>query len=144
MPTQDNCDDLKVESCVDDKGQTINGGDSYDVPTGRYVKHVVNVCGTGGSAAGGGLETKACPDGGLEETWNGADEMCLSIATEPDSALVLDGGVLKIDSTKLKVTSDNILPAGTDPGLVSNVPVFTDPDGNVWNNQSDYNKWLYE
>jgi len=144
MPTQDNCDDLKVESCVDDKGQTINGGDSYDVPTGRYVKHVVNVCGTGGSAAGGGLETKACPDGGLEETWNGADEMCLSIATEPDSALVLDGGVLKIDSTKLKVTSDNVLPAGTDPGLVSNVPVFTDPDGNVWNNQSDYNKWLYE
>jgi len=144
MPTQDNCDDLKVESCVDENGQTINGGDSYEVPTGRYVKHVVNVCGSGGAAAGSGLETKACPDGGLTETWGSATEVCLSIATEPDSALVLDGGVLKIDSTKLKVTSDNVLPAGTDPGLVSTLPVFTDPNGNVWNNQSDYNIWLYE
>ena len=54
MPKQNNCDDLKVESCVDDNGQTISGGDSYDVPTGRYVKHVVNVCETAGSGGGGG------------------------------------------------------------------------------------------
>jgi stress-induced morphogen len=53
MPKQNNCDDLKVESCVDDNGQTISGGDSYDVPTGRYVKHVVNVCETAGSGGGG-------------------------------------------------------------------------------------------
>ena len=145
MPTQDNCDDLQVDSCVDENGQTINGGDSYEVPTGRYVKHVVNVCGSGGSGAtSDALETTACPDGGLEETWSGADKMCLSIKTEADSALVLDGGVLKIDSTKIKVTSDNVLPAGTDPGLLSTVPAFMDPDGNVWNNQSDYNVWIWE
>jgi hypothetical protein len=139
MPTQDNCDDLKVESCVDENGQTINGGDSYEVPTGRYVKHVVNVCGSGGSGSG----MKVCPGGGLELI--GADDaQCMQIITEPDGALVLDNGILKIDSTKVKVTSDNVFPAGTDPGLVSALPVFTDPDGNVWNNQSDYNIWLYE
>ena len=142
MPTQDNCEDLKVESCVDDNGQTINGGDSYEVPTGRYVKHVVNVCGSGGAAAGG-LKTTACPDGGLEETWSGPDEVCLSIKTEDDSALVLDNGVLKIDSTKLKVTTDNVFPAGTDPGLLTTLPAYVGPEGEVWDTQADYNQWLY-
>lgn len=139
MPTQDNCEDLNVESCVDENGQTIIGGDSYSVPTGRYVKHVVNVCGSGG----GGSAMKVCAGGGLELVGSGENQ-CMQIITEDDSALVLDNGILKIDSTKIKVTSDNVFPAGTDPGLVSALPVFTDPDGNVWNNQSDYNKWLYE
>ena len=114
MPTQDNCDDLKVESCVDENGQTINGGDSYEVPTGRYVKHVVNVCGSGG----GGSAMKVCAGGGLELIGSGENQ-CMQIITEDDSALVLDNGILKIDSTKVKVTSDNVFPAGTDPGLVS-------------------------
>ena len=133
MPTQNNCDDLQVDSCVDENGQTIIGGDSYEVPTGRYVKHVVNVCGT---ASTGGSGMKVCNGGGLELVGSG-DAQCMQIITEPDSAFVLDNGILKIDSTKDKVTSDNVFPAGTDPGLVSTLPVFTDPDGNVWNNQSD-------
>ena len=138
MPTQDNCDDLKVESCVDENGQTINGGDSYEVPTGRYVKHVVNVCGSGGSGSG----MKVCADSGLELIGSG-DAQCMQIITEPDGALVIDNGILKIDSTKVKVTSDNVFPAGTDPGLLSTVPTFTAPDGEVFDNQYDYNQWLY-
>ena len=143
MPKHDNCEDLQVESCVDDNGQSIQGGDSYSVPTGRYVKHVVSVCDSGGGVNAGGLETRACDGGGLEETWQGPDALCLSIKTEDDSALVLDNGVLKIDSTKLKVTSDNVLPAGTDPGLLTTGPVWISPEGDEFNNQSDVNQWIY-
>ena len=141
MPTQDNCDDLKVESCVDENGQTINGGDSYEVPTGRYVKHVVNVCGTG--ASGSGPAMKVCGDGGLQIVGSD-DAACMQIKTEPNSALVLDGGFLKIDSTNLNVTSDNVYPAGTDPGLLSTLPAFTGPEGESWSTQQDYNRWVYD
>lgn len=141
MPTQDNCDDLKVESCVDENGQTINGGDSYEVPTGRYVKHVVNVCGTASTGSGSGM--KVCNGGGLELIGSG-DTACMQIRTETDGALVLDGGFLKIDSTKLKVTTDNVYPAGTDPGLLSTLPAFIGPGGESWSTQQDYNLWVYD
>jgi len=129
-------------SAEDDPGyEDIDYGDctEFTVPLGRYGSHVVPIAGGGGN----GSFMKACDTGGLEVVGTG-DGACMQIKTEADSALVIDGGVLKIDSTKIKVTADNVLPAGTDPGLVSNVPVFTDPDGNSWDNQSDYNVWLYE
>ncbi len=127
----------------DDPGyEEIDYGDctEFEVPLGRYGSHVVPI---GGSGSGSGSGMKVCNGGGLEIIGTD-DAACMQIKTETDGALVLDGGVLKIDSTKLKVTTDNVYPAGTDPGLLSTLPVFTDPDGNTWNNQSDYNKWLYE
>jgi hypothetical protein len=129
-------------SAEDDPGyEEIDYGDctEFTVPLGRYGSHVVPIAGGGGN----GSFMKACATGGLEVVGTG-DGACMQIKTEADSALVIDSGVLKIDSTKIKVTADNVLPAGTDPGLVSNVPAFTDPDGNSWDNQSDYNVWLYE
>ena len=132
---------VPVSAEADPGYEELDYGDctEFTVPLGRYGSHVVPIAGGGGN----GSFMKACADGGLKIVGTG-DAACMAIKTEPDSALVLDGGVLKIDSTKIKVTSDNVLAPGTDPGLVSNVPVFTDPDGNTWSNQSDYNIWLYE
>jgi len=121
----------------DDPGyEEIDYGDctEFTVPLGRYGSHVVPVGGGGGG--GGGA---ACPDGGLKAgtTIDGKD--CLSLSLMPGGAIVLQNGQLAIDTSKLKITTDQVLPSGTNTGIV-----IDGPDGEVWNTQADYNQWLYD
>ena len=122
----------------DDPGyEEIDYGDctEFEVPLGRYGSHVVPI----GGGGGGGKAGSACPNGGLKEGTDINGDGCLSIDVKPGGAIILDGGKLAIDTTKLKVSTDNVYPSGTNPGIV-----YTGPDGEVWNTQDDYNQWLYE
>ena len=124
-------------SAEDDPGyEEIDYGDctEFTVPLGRYGSHVVPIGGAGGGGGG-----SACPNGGLKggTTVDGKD--CLSLNLKPGGAIILQGGQLAIDTTKLKITTNQVFPSGTDTGIV-----ISGPDGESWATQYDYNQWLYE
>lgn len=128
-------------SAEDDPGyEEIDYGDctEFTVPLGRYGSHVVPIGGSGGggSTGGGGA---ACPNGGLKAGTTVDGEACLSVNLKPDGAIILEGGKLAIDTSKLKVSTDQVYPSGTDTGIV-----LDGPDGETWDTQADYNQWLYE
>ena len=122
-------------SAEDDPGyEDIDYGDctEFTVPLGRYGSHVVPI---GGSGGGSGA---ACLNGGLKGGTNSNGEPCLSVNLKAGGALVLQNGKLAIDTTKLKITTDQVYPSGTNTGIV-----ITGPDGESWRTQYDYNQWLY-
>ena len=122
-------------SAEDDPGyEEIDYGDctEFTVPLGRYGSHVVPI-GGGGGAAGA-----ACPNGGLKAGTNIDGKDCLSVNLKQDGAIILDNGQLAIDTSKLKITTDQVYPSGTDTGIV-----IDGPDGESWDTQYDYNQWLY-
>ena len=122
-------------SAEDDPGyEEIDYGDctEFTVPLGRYGSHVVPI-GGGGGAAGA-----ACPNGGLKAGTNIDGKDCLSLNLKQDGAIILVNGQLAIDTSKLKITTDQVYPSGTDTGIV-----IDGPDGESWDTQYDYNQWLY-
>ena len=123
-------------SAEDDPGyEEIDYGDctEFTVPLGRYGSHVVPIGG------GGGVSGAACPNGGLKAGTNIDGKDCLSVNLKPDGAIILEGGQLAIDTSKLKVSTDQVYPSGTDTGIV-----LDGPNGETWDTQADYNNWLYE
>ena len=111
----------------------------FTVPLGRYGSHVVPIGGTGGGGNGEILDNSICPGGGLQHNVNVDGSHCIALNLKPGGAIIIDNDQLAIDTTKLKVTTDNVYPAGTNPGIV-----YTGPDGEVWDTQEDYNQWLYD
>ena len=110
----------------------------FTVPLGRYGSHVVPI---GGTPSGDGeiIDNTLCPGGGLQHNVNVDGSHCIAISLKPGGAIIIDNNQLAIDTTKLRVTTDNVYPAGSNPGIV-----YTGPDGEVWDTQEDYNHWLYE
>ena len=105
----------------------------FTVPLGRYGSHVVPIGG-----AGGGVSGAACPNGGLKGGTTIDGKACLSLNLKPGGAIILQGGQLAIDTSKLKITTDQVFPSSTDTGIV-----IDSPGGESWDTQYDYNQWLY-
>jgi len=74
--------------------------------------------------------------------WDGGGGGSTPISLCPGGGLDDSMGCVKLDYANVKVTSDNVYPAGT-TDFTRAVPAYTGPDGETWEHQDDYNTYVY-